>query len=106
MAGGVLGCDVKVIIADTEGLPEKASAIMEKLITQEEYAKLFKLDQWNDVTIRCEGNHIQHYLNGKLILDFVDNHPKALLDGVLALQLHAGAPMWTEFKDIRIAELK
>ncbi|MBC8239790.1 MAG: ABC transporter substrate-binding protein, partial [Alphaproteobacteria bacterium] len=34
-AGGVLGCDVKVVIADTEGLPEKASAIMEKLITQD-----------------------------------------------------------------------
>ena len=34
-AGGVLGCDIKVIIADTEGLPEKASAIMEKLITQD-----------------------------------------------------------------------
>lgn len=32
-AGGVLGCDVKVIIADSEGLPEKATAIMEKLIT-------------------------------------------------------------------------
>jgi branched-chain amino acid transport system substrate-binding protein len=34
-SGGVLGCDIKVIIADTEGLPEKASAIMEKLITQD-----------------------------------------------------------------------
>ena len=34
-AGGVMGCDVKVVIADTEGLPEKASAIMEKLITQD-----------------------------------------------------------------------
>jgi len=34
-AGGVLGCDIKVIIADTEGLPEKASAMMEKLITQD-----------------------------------------------------------------------
>ncbi|HCA50821.1 MAG TPA: DUF1080 domain-containing protein, partial [Planctomycetaceae bacterium] len=32
--------------------------------------------------------------------------PKALLDGVLALQLHAGAPMFAEFKDIRIKELK
>jgi ABC-type branched-subunit amino acid transport system substrate-binding protein len=30
-----LGCKIKVIIADTEGLPEKASAIMEKLITQD-----------------------------------------------------------------------
>ncbi len=34
-SGGVLGCDIKVIIADTEGLPEKASAMMEKLITQD-----------------------------------------------------------------------
>ncbi len=34
-AGGVLGCDIEVVIADTEGLPEKASAIMEKLITQD-----------------------------------------------------------------------
>ncbi len=33
--GGVLGCKVKVVIADTEGLPEKASAVMEKLITQD-----------------------------------------------------------------------
>ena len=34
-AGGVLGCDIKVVIADTEGLPEKAAAVMEKLITQD-----------------------------------------------------------------------
>jgi branched-chain amino acid transport system substrate-binding protein len=34
-AGGVLGCDVKVVIGDTEGLPEKAKALMEKLITQD-----------------------------------------------------------------------
>ncbi len=34
-AGGALGCDVKVVIADSEGLPEKAKAIMEKLITQD-----------------------------------------------------------------------
>jgi ABC-type branched-subunit amino acid transport system substrate-binding protein len=34
-AGGVLGCDVDVVIADTEGLPEKAAAIMEKLILQD-----------------------------------------------------------------------
>ena len=57
------------------------------------------------MVIRCQGNHIQHYTNGKLILDFVDGHEKALLAGVLALQLHAGKPMWVEFKDIRIKEL-
>jgi hypothetical protein len=79
--------------------------VTETLITAEEYKALFKLDQWNDVVIRCKGNHIQHYTNGKLILDFVDGHEKALLEGILALQLHAGKPMWVEFKNIRIKTL-
>ena len=34
-AGGVLDCDIKVVIGDSEGLPEKATAIMEKLIAQD-----------------------------------------------------------------------
>lgn len=77
------------------------------LITPEEFQKLMKIDQWNDVVIVAKGNHIQHFLNGRLILDFTDNDPQlALLDGVLGLQLHAGKPMWTEFKNIRIKELK
>ncbi len=33
--GGVLGCDIEVVITDTEGLPEKAAAMMQKLITQD-----------------------------------------------------------------------
>lgn len=34
-AGGILNCKLEVVIADSEGLPEKAKAIMEKLITQD-----------------------------------------------------------------------
>ncbi len=34
-AGGVLGCDIKVVIGDSEGLPEKGKALMEKFITQD-----------------------------------------------------------------------
>jgi ABC-type branched-subunit amino acid transport system substrate-binding protein len=34
-AGGALGCDIEVVIADTEGLPEKAAAMMNRLITQD-----------------------------------------------------------------------
>jgi ABC-type branched-subunit amino acid transport system substrate-binding protein len=34
-AGGVLGCDIEVIIGDSEGLPERATAVMERLITQD-----------------------------------------------------------------------
>ena len=77
-----------------------------KLIDAEAFKKLFKLNDWNDVVIVAKGSHIQHYLNGRLILDFTDNDPKlALMEGVLALQLHAGKPFWVEFKDIRIKAL-
>lgn len=80
--------------------------VTDTLITAEEFSKLFKLDKWNDVIIICKGNHIQHYMNDRLILDFVDGSEKALLEGILAFQLHAGPPMFVEFKDIRIKNLK
>lgn len=81
--------------------------IRDDLISQEEFKELMKVDDWNDVVIIAKGNHIQHFLNGRLVLDFTDNHPeKALSKGVLAVQLHAGKPMWTEFKNIRLRHIK
>ena len=80
--------------------------VIGELIDQEAFRELMKVDDWNDVIIRGEGNHIQHYLNGRLVLDFTDEDPdRALPSGVLALQLHAGRPMWAEYRDIRLAKL-
>jgi hypothetical protein len=87
--------------------PEDGKQVQERFLDEAAFQKLFRLDDWNDVAIIAKGNHILHYLNGRLILDFTDNDPKLALErGVLALQLHAGKPMWCEFKNIRIAELK
>lgn len=77
----------------------------DKLIDQAGFERLFKRDDWNDVVIVAKGNLLRHYLNGKLIVDFTDKHPDlAQADGILALQLHAGAPMWVEFKNIRVGD--
>ncbi len=77
-----------------------------KLITDDEYKELFRLNDWNHVRIVAKGSHLQHYLNGRLIVDCIDEHPTlARREGVLALQLHAGKPMWVEFKEIRIRPL-
>lgn len=76
------------------------------LIDQAEFEKLFKLDGWNEVVIIAKGNRVQHFLNGRLILDFTDKDPElALKEGIVAVQLHAGKPMWTEFKNLRMKEL-
>jgi len=79
--------------------------VQNTLITQQAFAELFRLDDWNDVAIIAKGTRIQHYLNGRLILDFTDDPQIALTEGILALQLHAGKPMWAEFKNIRLKKL-
>jgi hypothetical protein len=81
-------------------------AVSATLIDQPAFEKLFRLDQWNDVVIVARGNHIQHFLNNRLILDFTDHDASAAKEGILALQLHAGNPMWAEYKNIRIKDLK
>lgn len=87
--------------------PGSGKSVVETFLDQAAYEKLFKLDDWNDVVIRAEGNRVRHYLNGQQIVDFTDDDPAlALREGVLALQLHAGKPMWVEFKNIRLRELK
>ena len=86
--------------------PDGKKVIRDDLISQAEFKDLMKVDDWNDVVIIAKGSHIRHYLNGRLVMDFADNHPElALTEGILAVQLHAGKPMWTEFKNIRVRSL-
>ena len=77
------------------------------ILDQAGYDKAMKIDDWNEVVIIAKGNTLKHYLNGVQLLEFTDKDPQlALKSGLLGLQLHAGKPMWVEFKDIRIKELK
>ena len=77
-----------------------------ELIDAAAFEKLFRLDDWNNVRILAEGNRIRHYLNETLILDFTDDDAHALRKGILALQLHAGKPMWVEFRDIKLRQFR
>ena len=61
---------------------------------------------WNDYIIIAKGNHLQQFINGQQTIDVVDDcEAKRAMSGVLALQLHAGAPMMAQFKNIRIKRL-
>lgn len=105
--GGLAGGRGRICMVGEKAIwrAEGPKQVQATLITAEEFEALAKVDEWNDVVIRAEGNRIRHWLNGRLILDFVDEHPKALAEGVIALQLHAGKPMWVEFRDIRLKRL-
>jgi len=79
--------------------------VVGELIDASAFEKLFKLDDWNEVRIVAQGDRVRHFMNGTETLDFTDAPELALREGVLALQLHAGAPMWVEFKDIAVRDL-
>lgn len=66
-----------------------------------------KAGDWNDYIIIARGNHLQHFINGKLTVEVTDGQEaKAARSGILALQIHAGPPMKVQFKNIRIKSLK
>ena len=62
--------------------------------------------EWNDLVIIAEGNHLRHFVNGKLTAEAIDtDSTKSASSGLLALQLHAGLPMTVQFKDISLKTL-
>jgi len=60
---------------------------------------------WNTLRIVAVGNEMVHQVNGTNTMELKDNHPEAFSQGVLGLQLHQGAPMRVEFKDIKYRPL-
>lgn len=70
------------------------------------FLESIKPDGWNEYVIIAKGNNIQQFVNGIQTVDFTDNDPQlALKEGIIALQLHAGQPMWVEFKEVRVKRM-
>jgi hypothetical protein len=65
-----------------------------------------KQADWNEYKVIAKGNHLQHFINGKQTIDVTDETAEGAKKGVLALQIHAGAPFTVQFKDIILKELK
>ena len=59
-----------------------------------------KQGDWNEYRVVAKGNHLQHFINGKQTIDVTDETAEGAKKGVLALQIHQGAPFMVQFKDI------
>ena len=67
----------------------------------------FRLEEWHEYHLICEGPRISLRVNGRQVADVEDNDPRrAEPQGVLALQLHSGPPTVTQFRNIRVKVLK
>ncbi len=95
--------------ADPANAKKKKTAI-EKLpgaTPAADIMSVYKLGQWNELRIIAQGNHVQHFINGKLTADVTDNDPElAPKSGVIGLQIHTGQPMTIQFRHIELKELK
>lgn len=71
--------------------------------SSDEIQAALKPGDWNDYVIIAQGNHLQQFINGKQTIDVTDDcESKRAMNGVLALQLHAGQPMMVQFRDLRL----
>ena len=87
------------VVMQSDGKPKVVGSVGDP----KAIAATYKLNDWNDHIIIAKGNHLVHYLNGVQTIDLTDDDEKGrLMSGIIALQIHAGAPMWVEFKDIRL----
>ena len=69
--------------------------------TSEELQASIKNEDWNEYRIVAKGNTLQHYINGHMTSEVVDEHAeRSTAKGKLALQLHAGPAMIVQMKDV------
>jgi putative membrane-bound dehydrogenase-like protein len=72
----------------------------------EQYAVLFRPNDWNDYRILAIGDRMSVFVNGTLFADLRDRQPgEQDLSGGLAFQLHSGPATRVEFKDITVEHL-
>jgi len=62
-------------------------------------------DGWNTYVIRCEGRHVQLWLNGHKTVDWNEPVDEIPMEGIIALQIHSGPPSEAWYRDILIEEL-
>ena len=92
----------KVILGD-DHKPKVVGEVGDK----EELKKIVKKEDWNTGSVIARGFHFVQTLNGRVMCEMTDEDKEMRRkDGIIALQLHAGAPMKIQFRNIRLKILK
>lgn len=70
-----------------------------------DFESSLKKGDWNEYTIRAEGDHIVLKINDVTTVDYREPDAEIARSGIVALQVHSGGPMKIEFRKIRIKPL-
>ena len=63
------------------------------------------LEDWHSMRIVARGSRLQHFVDGQLAVEIVDDWSKAARQGEIALQVHSGAPMTVWFRNLKLKRL-
>lgn len=67
--------------------------------------EIIKWDDWNDIRIVCEGNHVRIWINGEERVDYTDEGKDATFEGFFGMQVHGGKKCDVRWRNLRIKEL-
>ena len=70
-----------------------------------ELENVLKKGDWNEYTIRAEGDQITLKINGQTTVDYKERNAEIPRSGIIALQVHSGGPMRVDFRNIRLKPL-
>ena len=69
---------------------------------QDELAQVFRPGDWNDYVIRAEGTGIGIWINGYQTVDYTETDADIELEGIICLQVHAGAQAEIHYRNLEI----
>lgn len=75
--------------------------VIANLRSGDDLKALIKTNDWNQVHIIARGNVLTHIFNGHLMAQAVDDDPAGrAMSGLIGFQMHTGAPMKLELRNI------
>lgn len=77
--------------------------VVKSLGTSDELKAEIKTEDWNECHLIIKGNRLQHFINGKLMSEVIDDDMvNRKMSGLLGVQVHVGPPMKVEYRNIRM----
>jgi hypothetical protein len=99
---GILALPGQKVVIGADGKPKVLGPTVEKM----EGKFGIKNKDWNTYAIIAQGNHLIQKINNFVTADVTDDDEKhRAMEGILALQLHAGPPMKVQYKDMMLKML-
>ena len=79
-----------------------------KMLVEPDMTKVepvLKRDDWNHYVIRCEGPHIQLWVNGVQTVNYTEEDAAIPQTGKIGVQIHGGANTEVRYKNLKLKEL-